>query len=155
MVSDPKATTKIPRNKHPTSTSYTLSVKPSVGKNTTYARMATTIPSNPTPQTISLLLSKTGDADPDFRFMALSDLLTVLSISRPDLLHHDYNTSSRTVDHVVKALDDQNSEVQNQAIKWYVDGPAACCPRLPLPPPYTSFIANRLQSRPASQEARP
>ena len=80
--------------------------------------MATTIPANPTPQTITALLSKTNDPDPDFRFMALSDLLNVLNVGRSDLLHHDYNTASRTVDHVVKSLDDQNSEVQNQAIKW-------------------------------------
>ena len=80
--------------------------------------MATTIPANPTTQTVNLLLSKTTDPDPDFRFMALNDLLTVLNVSKTDLLHHDYNTAARTVDHVVKALDDQNGEVQNQAIKW-------------------------------------
>ncbi|KAK3901428.1 armadillo-type protein [Staphylotrichum tortipilum] len=79
--------------------------------------MATTIPANPTPQTVSQLLSKITDADPDFRFMALSDLLTVFTIAKQDFLNHDYNTAARTVDHVVRALDDQNGEVQNQAIK--------------------------------------
>jgi cullin-associated NEDD8-dissociated protein 1 len=81
--------------------------------------MATTIPANPTPQTVSQLLSKITDADPDFRFMALNDLLTVFTIAKLDFLNHDYNTAARTVDHVVRALDDQNGEVQNQAIKWY------------------------------------
>ncbi|KAK3326574.1 armadillo-type protein [Apodospora peruviana] len=79
--------------------------------------MATTIPTNPTSQTVNLLLQKVTDPDPDFRFMALSDLFNVLSIAKPELLHHDYNTASRTVDNVVRALDDQNGEVQNQAIK--------------------------------------
>lgn len=80
--------------------------------------MATTIPSNPIPGTVSQLLQKINDPDPDFRFMALNDLLTVFSIAKHDLLHHDYNVAARTVDAVVKALDDQNGEVQNQAIKW-------------------------------------
>jgi cullin-associated NEDD8-dissociated protein 1 len=80
--------------------------------------MATTIPANPTPQTVNLLLQKMGDNDPDFRYMALNDLLQVLANGKPDFLHHDYNTAARTVDHVVKALDDQNGEVQNLAIRW-------------------------------------
>ena len=79
--------------------------------------MAATIPANPTPQTVSQLLSKITDADPDFRFMALNDLLTVFTIAKQDFLNHDYNTAARTVDHVVRSLDDQNGEVQNQAIK--------------------------------------
>ncbi|KAK0720538.1 armadillo-type protein [Lasiosphaeris hirsuta] len=79
--------------------------------------MATTIPTNPVPATVNQLLQKVTDSDPDFRFMALSDLLTVLNIGKHDFLHHDYNTSARTVDSVVRALDDQNGEVQNQAIK--------------------------------------
>lgn len=80
--------------------------------------MATAIPTNPTSQTIAVLLPKLTDADPDFRFMGLSDLLFVLSIGKPEILHHDYNTASRTVDYLVKTLDDQNGEVQNQALKW-------------------------------------
>ena len=80
--------------------------------------MATTIPSNPTAATINTLLQKINDPDPDFRFMALNDLLTALNIGKQDLLQHDYNTASRTADNVVRALDDQNGEVQNQAIKW-------------------------------------
>ncbi|KAK4142310.1 armadillo-type protein [Dichotomopilus funicola] len=79
--------------------------------------MATTLPAHPTPQTVTQLLSKITDADPDFRFMALSDLLAVFNIAKPEFLNHDYNTAARTVDHVVRALDDQNGEVQNQAIK--------------------------------------
>lgn len=80
--------------------------------------MATTIPQNPTTQTVNLLLQKLNDTDPDFRFMSLNDLLQVLDICKPDLLHHDYNTAARTVDHLVRALDDNNGEVQNLAIKW-------------------------------------
>lgn len=80
-------------------------------------KMASTIPANPSNQTIYLLLPKISDADPDFRFMALSDLHTVLNTGKQDILAHDYSTAARTVDLVVKSLDDQNGEVQNQAIK--------------------------------------
>lgn len=79
--------------------------------------MATAIPPHPTSQTINALLAKLGDADPDFRFMSLNDILTVLDIAKPDILHNDYNVAARTVDHLVRALDDQNGEVQNLAIK--------------------------------------
>jgi cullin-associated NEDD8-dissociated protein 1 len=66
---------------------------------------------------VSELLHKLSDQDPDFRFMSLNDLLQVLNTAKPDFLHHDYNTSARTVDGLLKALDDQNGEVQNLAIK--------------------------------------
>ncbi|KUI52597.1 Cullin-associated NEDD8-dissociated protein 1, C-terminal part [Cytospora mali] len=79
--------------------------------------MATSIPPNPTSHTVVQLLGKLNDTDPDFRFMALNDLIAVFANAKNDMLHHDYNTAARTIDHVVKALDDQNGEVQNQAIK--------------------------------------
>ncbi|KAJ0117050.1 hypothetical protein J7T55_003466 [Diaporthe amygdali] len=79
--------------------------------------MATSIPPNPTSHTVISLLGKLNDTDPDFRFMALNDLIAVFANAKNDMLHHDYNTAARTIDHVVKALDDQNGEVQNQAIK--------------------------------------
>ena len=63
---------------------------------------------------------KLSDADPDFRFMSLNDLLLLLTNSKSDFLHHDYNIAARAVDSIIKTLDDQNSEVQNLAIKWYV-----------------------------------
>ncbi|KAI1263644.1 TATA-binding protein interacting [Xylariaceae sp. FL1019] len=72
---------------------------------------------NPNPQTISQLLAKLSDADPDFRFMSLNDLHQILTKPKADFLQHDYNTSSRIVDAVVKALDDQNGEVQNLAVR--------------------------------------
>ncbi|KAJ4411241.1 hypothetical protein N0V85_003865 [Neurospora sp. IMI 360204] len=79
--------------------------------------MATTVPANPTSHTVGLLLTKISDADPDFRYMALNDLLATFNIAKPDILQHDFNTSNRTLDEVIKALSDQNGEVQNQAIK--------------------------------------
>lgn len=80
--------------------------------------MASSIPINPTPQHIAALLPKLHDADPDYRFMSLNDLFQVLTVAKQDFLHHDYNTASRTVDGIIKTLDDQNGEVQNLAIKW-------------------------------------
>jgi cullin-associated NEDD8-dissociated protein 1 len=82
--------------------------------------MSSTIPHNPTSQTVAALLPKLHDADPDYRFMSLNDLFQVLTIGRDDFLHSDYNTSARAVDGIIKTLDDQNGEVQNLAIKWYV-----------------------------------
>ncbi|KHN95597.1 cullin binding protein CanA [Metarhizium album ARSEF 1941] len=72
--------------------------------------MAATANINPTPQSVTSLISKLGDADPDFRFMSLNDLLHVLNIAKPDFLQHDYNTAARAVESIIKTLDDQNGE---------------------------------------------
>ncbi|KAJ6440050.1 cullin binding protein CanA [Purpureocillium lavendulum] len=74
------------------------------------------VPNPPSPQAVMAHIRKLSDPDPDFRFMALNDLLQLLNISKPDFLHHDYNIAARAVDSVIKTLDDQNSEVQNLAI---------------------------------------
>ncbi|TAQ89582.1 hypothetical protein B7494_g2085 [Chlorociboria aeruginascens] len=79
--------------------------------------MSSQIPTNPTSSTVAALLPKLHDADPDYRFMSLNDLFQVLTIGKSDLLHNDYNTAARTVDGILKTLDDQNGEVQNLAIK--------------------------------------
>jgi hypothetical protein len=78
------------------------------------------IPAHPTANTVLQLLQKLTDSDPDYRFMSLNDLLQVLEISKPDILYHDYNTASRAIDGLLQALDDQNGEVQNLAVKWQV-----------------------------------
>ncbi|KAI8960095.1 TIP120-domain-containing protein [Daldinia sp. FL1419] len=78
--------------------------------------MASTV-NNPNAQTIAGLLSKLADPDPDFRFMSLNDLHQILTKHKVDFLAHDFNTSSRIVDNVVRTLDDQNGEVQNLAVK--------------------------------------
>lgn len=71
-----------------------------------------------TPQAVMAHVRKLSDVDPDFRFMSLNDLLQLLTHSKADFLHHEYNIAARAVDSIVKTLDDQNSEVQNLAIKW-------------------------------------
>lgn len=68
--------------------------------------------------TIASLLPKLHDADPDYRFMSLNDLYQALTVGKPDIIHHDYNVAARTVDGILKTLDDQNGEVQNLSIKW-------------------------------------
>jgi hypothetical protein len=85
--------------------------------------MSSQIPQNPTSQTVAQQLPKLTDVDPDYRFMALTDLLQVLNNGKQDFLHNDYNTAARAVDGILKTLDDQNGEVQNLAIKWYVGFP--------------------------------
>jgi cullin-associated NEDD8-dissociated protein 1 len=82
--------------------------------------MSNAITTNPTSQTVAALLPKLHDADPDYRFMSLNDLFQVLTVGKPDFLHNDYNTAEKTVDGIIRTLDDQNGEVQNLAIKWFV-----------------------------------
>ncbi|KAJ4864003.1 TATA-binding protein interacting (TIP20) domain-containing protein [Trichoderma breve] len=79
--------------------------------------MATNAANAATPQAVIGHVQKLGDADPDFRFMSLNDLLQLLTTARDDFLQHDYNIAARTVDGIIKTLDDQNGEVQNLAIK--------------------------------------
>ncbi|KAI0199333.1 armadillo-type protein [Astrocystis sublimbata] len=79
--------------------------------------MASSAINNPNPQTIGNLLSRLTDADPDYRFMSLNDLHQILVRPKTEFLVHDYNTSSRIVDAIIKTLDDQNGEVQNLAAK--------------------------------------
>ncbi|KAI1767464.1 TIP120-domain-containing protein [Hypoxylon sp. FL1150] len=69
------------------------------------------------PQVINGLLAKLSDPDSDFRFMSLNDLHQILTKQKAEFLLHDYNLSSRINDSVIKALDDQNGEVQNLAVK--------------------------------------
>ncbi|PTB69447.1 TIP120-domain-containing protein [Trichoderma citrinoviride] len=79
--------------------------------------MATASGAQVSPQAIIGHVQKLSDADPDFRFMSLNDLLQLLTTARDDFLQHDYNIAARTVDGIIKTLDDQNGEVQNLAIK--------------------------------------
>ncbi|PQE12162.1 TATA-binding interacting protein [Rutstroemia sp. NJR-2017a BVV2] len=79
--------------------------------------MSNALTTNPTSQTVAALLPKLHDADPDYRFMSLNDLFQVLTVGKPDFLHNDYNTAAKTVDGIIRTLDDQNGEVQNLAIK--------------------------------------
>ncbi|KIW21006.1 hypothetical protein PV08_01585 [Exophiala spinifera] len=66
---------------------------------------------------ISGLLNKISDPDPDIRFMQLSDLANVLSSTSTEYLRNDSHTAARIIDGLLKSLADQNGEVQNQALK--------------------------------------
>ena len=70
-----------------------------------------------TPVAVGALLSKLSDPDPDFRFMALNDLHSIFTSHKGDWLAHEYNISARTLDCLVKALDDSVGEVQNLAVR--------------------------------------
>lgn len=67
------------------------------------------------------LLSKLSDPDPDMRYMSLNDLLGILDSSSSSYLSYDKAASSQLADGLLKALDDQHGDVQNQALKWSVD----------------------------------
>lgn len=87
------------------------------------------IASQASPQAVMGHVQRLGDTDPDFRFMALNDLLQLLMGAKPEFLNHDYSVAARTVDAIIKTLDDQNGEVQNLAIKWSALAPllSTCC----------------------------
>ncbi|CAI6341162.1 unnamed protein product [Periconia digitata] len=72
---------------------------------------------SPTPHSVIQLLPKLNDDDPDFRFMALSDLHDMLVVGHPTFLQHDPVTCAKTVEGLLTTLVDSNGEVQNQAVK--------------------------------------
>lgn len=88
--------------------------------------MATSL-QNPNPAMVNNLLTRLGDPDPDYRFMSLDDLHQIITKHKTDFLAHDYGLAARTTDAVLRALDDQNGEVQNLAIRCI--GPL--CARVP------------------------
>ncbi|KAH3974251.1 hypothetical protein HBI70_172150 [Parastagonospora nodorum] len=75
------------------------------------------VPPNPTAHNVAQLLPKLNDEDPDFRFMALSDLHDILVVAHSGFLQHDDVTCAKTVEGLLHTLVDTNGEVQNQAVK--------------------------------------
>ena len=73
-----------------------------------------------TPAHVRLLLQKIDDADPDIRFMTLNDLFNTLSHGSPLFMSSDHKIEDDLGEKVLRKLDDQNGDVQNQAIKWCV-----------------------------------
>lgn len=71
-------------------------------------------------QSIASLLPKLDDPDPDIRFMQLNDLAAILNNSSSEALRSDSHAAAKVIDRIIKALTDGNGEVQNQALKWYV-----------------------------------
>ncbi|KAL8717566.1 MAG: hypothetical protein Q9225_005198 [Loekoesia sp. 1 TL-2023] len=74
-------------------------------------------PSNATPAGVLALLPKLSDADADIRYMSLNDLDGILRSGGTGFLSNEYHTCAKTVECLLKTLDDTNGEVQNQAIK--------------------------------------
>lgn len=72
---------------------------------------------SPSAHSVTQLLPKLNDDDPDFRFMALSDLHDMLVIGHPTFLAHDQVACAKTVEGLLATLVDSNGEVQNQAVK--------------------------------------
>ena len=75
-------------------------------------------PSNVTPANVLALLPKLSDADADIRYMSLNDLDSILRSGGTGFLSNEYHTCARTVECLLRTLDDTNGEVQNQAIRW-------------------------------------
>lgn len=73
-------------------------------------------------QGIASLLGKLNDPDPDIRFMQLNDLANILNASASEYIKTDLHTAAKLIDAALKALTDQNGEVQNQALRWYEPG---------------------------------
>lgn len=73
-----------------------------------------------TQQSIFSLLAKLDDPDADLRYMSLNDLFGILSGQSSSFLQTDTRSSTKLADGLLKALDDQHGDVQNQALKWCV-----------------------------------
>lgn len=71
-----------------------------------------------TQHSLTMLLSKLTDPDPDIRYMSLNDLLGILDNSSSAFLSQDSSSCSKLVEGLLKTLEDQHGEVQNQALKW-------------------------------------
>lgn len=71
-------------------------------------------------QNISTLLAKLDDPDADLRYMSLNDLFSILTDQNSSFLQTDPRSSTKLADGLLKALDDQHGDVQNQALKWCV-----------------------------------
>lgn len=69
-------------------------------------------------QNISTLLGKLDDPDADLRYMSLNDLFGILTEQTSSFLQTDTRSSTKLADGLLKALDDQHGDVQNQALKW-------------------------------------
>ena len=67
---------------------------------------------------IATLLPKLDDPDPDIRYMQLSDLSQVLLAPPSSYIAGDDLTAGRLVEGLLRSLEDQHGEVQNQALKW-------------------------------------
>lgn len=76
-----------------------------------------------TQQNIHSLLGKLDDPDADLRYMSLNDLYTILTSQSSAFLQTDSRSSTKLADGLLKALDDQHGDVQNQALKWSVTRP--------------------------------
>ncbi|KAF9893296.1 hypothetical protein FE257_011726 [Aspergillus nanangensis] len=96
-------------------------------------------------QNLNSLLSKLDDPDPDMRYMSLNDLLGILNSPASSYLAHDPHSSSRLADGLLKSLDDQHGDVQNQALKCL--GPLV----LRLPSDSLSSILEKLSTLTTSQ----
>lgn len=59
------------------------------------------------------------DPDMDFRFMALNDLTNTI-VDDSTLFGADEALEAKTVNKVIQLVQDKNSEVKNQAVKWLV-----------------------------------
>ncbi|KAF2111590.1 armadillo-type protein [Lophiotrema nucula] len=78
---------------------------------------SSSVPPNPSAHNVAQLLPKLHDDDPDFRYMALSDLQEILLAGHSGFLQHEYATCAKTVDGLLSTLVDTNGEVQNMSIK--------------------------------------
>ena len=59
-----------------------------------------------------------NSSDKDFRFMATNDLMAEL---QKETIRLDEECERKVVKMLLKLLEDKNGEVQNLAVKWYVN----------------------------------
>lgn len=69
---------------------------------------------------LTSLLPKFTDPDPDIRYMSLNDIHTTLEAANPSFLVQESHLIGKLAEGLLRALEDQHGEVQNQALKWWV-----------------------------------
>ena len=69
---------------------------------------------------LNALLGKFADPDPDIRYMSLNDLFELLAGPGAHHVCSESYYCTKIVDGLLKTLEDQNGEVQNQALNWCV-----------------------------------
>ncbi|KAJ5650385.1 Cullin-associated NEDD8-dissociated protein 1 N-terminal part [Penicillium longicatenatum] len=98
-----------------------------------------------TQQNILGLLGKLDDPDADLRYMSLNDLYGILSNPQSTFISNDHRSAQGLAEGLLKALDDQHGDVQNQALKCL--GPLA----IRLPFETLTMLLEKLTNMTASQ----
>lgn len=73
-----------------------------------------------THSSIVSLLGRLDDPDADLRYMSLNDIYAILTSPQSAFISNDSRLAQSLSEGLLKSLDDQHGDVQNQGLKWLV-----------------------------------